>query len=183
MRIGLISDTHIPEAGKEIWPEIRSAFDGVDLILHGGDITVSRVLDELETIAPVLAAQGNHDDHLYADPRVELIHHLELEGHSLALLHRFGPVESDINDLIHVWLDDVRPMVIVCGDSHYTYLEWKEDVLVINPGSPTLPRNLSPRLGNVGILELVSGKVPEAHIIDLADGEFVHLLQGFPKFA
>jgi predicted phosphodiesterase len=56
-------------------------------------------------------------------------------------------------------------------------------VLVINPGSPTLPRNLSPRLGNVGILELVSGKVPEAHIIDLADGKFAHLLQGFPKFA
>jgi predicted phosphodiesterase len=101
----------------------------------------------------------------------------------LALLHRFGPVESDINDLIHIWLDDVRPEIIVCGDSHYTYLEWKQDVLVINPGSPTLPRNLSPRLGNVGILELVSGKVPEAHIIDLADGEFAHLLQGFPKFA
>ena len=64
MRIGLISDTHIPEAGKEIWPEIRSAFAGVDLILHGGDITVGRVLDDLETIAPVLAAQGNHDEHL-----------------------------------------------------------------------------------------------------------------------
>ena len=118
MRIGLISDTHIPEAGKEIWPEIRDAFSDVDIILHGGDITVARVLDELETIAPVLAAQGNHDDHLYEDPRVELIHHLEFEGHSLALLHRFGPIESEIDELIHIWLNDVRPEIIVCGDSH-----------------------------------------------------------------
>ena len=37
MLIGLISDTHIPEAGKDISPEVRVAFSGVDLILHGGD--------------------------------------------------------------------------------------------------------------------------------------------------
>ncbi len=183
MLIGLISDTHIPEAGKGISHEVREAFSGVDLILHGGDITVSRVLDQLEEIAPVIAAEGNHDEHLWADPRIEPIHRLDLEGHNVALIHRFGPVESDIDYLVSVWLDDIRPDIVVCGDSHYTFLEWKDNVLVINPGSPTLPRNLSPRLGNVGLLELHKGQVPTARIIDLSEGANSHLLRGFPKFA
>ena len=38
MRIGLISDTHIPEARAELWPQVYAAFEGVDAILHGGDI-------------------------------------------------------------------------------------------------------------------------------------------------
>src|SRR3990172_7577250 len=44
MRIGLISDTHIPEAGRDLWPQVYDAFLGinpagpkVDLILHAGD--------------------------------------------------------------------------------------------------------------------------------------------------
>jgi predicted phosphodiesterase len=35
MRIGLISDTHIPVARKELWPQVYEAFHGVDLIMHG----------------------------------------------------------------------------------------------------------------------------------------------------
>ena len=137
----------------------------------------------MEEIAPVIAAEGNHDEHLWEDPRIEPIQRLELEGHSVALIHRFGPVEADIDYLVSVWLEDIRPDIVVCGDSHYTFLEWKDDVLVINPGSPTLPRNLSPRLGNVGLLELYEDQAPSASIIDLSDGANSHLLRGFPKFA
>jgi predicted phosphodiesterase len=38
MRIGLIADTHLPSSIREPWPEVASAFRGVDLILHAGDI-------------------------------------------------------------------------------------------------------------------------------------------------
>src|SRR3990172_411862 len=54
MRIGLISDTHIPEAGRDLWPQVYDAFLGinpagpkVDLILHAGDMHVTDVLDWL----------------------------------------------------------------------------------------------------------------------------------------
>lgn len=33
MRIGLISDTHIPEARPQLWPQVFEAFSGVDYIL------------------------------------------------------------------------------------------------------------------------------------------------------
>ena len=38
MRIGLVSDTHIPEAGPELWPQVYEAFEGCEAILHAGDI-------------------------------------------------------------------------------------------------------------------------------------------------
>ena len=61
MLIGLISDTHIPEAASELPPKVYKAFRDVDLILHGGDMHIIDVLDWLEGIAPVLGAKGNGD--------------------------------------------------------------------------------------------------------------------------
>jgi predicted phosphodiesterase len=46
--IGLVSDTH-----GLIRPDIFNALDGVELILHAGDVGGVEVLAELATIAPV----------------------------------------------------------------------------------------------------------------------------------
>ena len=62
MKIGLISDTHIPEARDSLWPHVYELFDGVDYILHAGDIYDIHVIDELHKIAPTYAARGNGDD-------------------------------------------------------------------------------------------------------------------------
>jgi len=64
--IGLISDTHIPDAAMALPPQVWEAFRGVDLILHAGDIFEVPVLDQLGGISPVLAAQGDSD---YAEVR------------------------------------------------------------------------------------------------------------------
>jgi putative phosphoesterase len=61
MRIGLISDTHIPTAARELWPQVYDAFRGVDLIMHAGDLMVPEVIDWLEDVAPVMAVWGNGD--------------------------------------------------------------------------------------------------------------------------
>ncbi|MGH7824677.1 MAG: metallophosphoesterase family protein, partial [Candidatus Binatia bacterium] len=54
-QIGLISDTH-----GLLRPEIAVALNGVDLIIHGGDIGKPEVLDGLREIAPVYAIKGNN---------------------------------------------------------------------------------------------------------------------------
>jgi hypothetical protein len=61
MRIGVISDTHVPVRARALPGEVFEIFAGVDLILHAGDLITFDVLDELETIAPVLAVYGNVD--------------------------------------------------------------------------------------------------------------------------
>ena len=50
MVIGLISDTH-----GLVRPEIFAALDGVEVILHAGDVGGGAVLTELSAIAPVQA--------------------------------------------------------------------------------------------------------------------------------
>ena len=62
--IGLISDTHIPEARPALFEEVYAAFRDVDLILHAGDIHDLVVLDWLEQRCgvPVLGVCGNGDD-------------------------------------------------------------------------------------------------------------------------
>ena len=55
-RVGLISDTH-----GLLRPEVLRVFEGVDLIVHAGDVG-GGVLDLLATLAPVEAVYGNVDD-------------------------------------------------------------------------------------------------------------------------
>src|SRR5262245_36659364 len=56
MKLGVISDTH-----GLLDPKIPGVFEGVDLILHGGDIGPAAILHQLEAIAPVTAVLGNTD--------------------------------------------------------------------------------------------------------------------------
>jgi uncharacterized protein len=61
VRVGLIADSHVGEFldGMPDW--VGEAITGCDLILHAGDLSVAGVLEDLETIAPVRAVRGDHD--------------------------------------------------------------------------------------------------------------------------
>ena len=55
-RIGLVSDTH-----GMFRPELHRALEGVEMILHAGDVGPDEILSQLEMIAPVQAVYGNTD--------------------------------------------------------------------------------------------------------------------------
>ncbi len=84
---GLIADTHVGGDVKNLPPHVREAFKGVDLILHAGDIYQPRVLDELETIAPVLAARGNGDWAFPQAHRLKRNHIINVAGLNLGMTH------------------------------------------------------------------------------------------------
>lgn len=165
LRIGLISDTHIPEARASLWPQVSDAFAGVDLIFHGGDIHEFRVLDELARIAPVFAARGNGEDGSGGRPvqpedeRVKRIWTWELEGVRVLLTHYVPVPERPPHSTLAGWLarnleGEAVPDVIVSGDSHVEHIETVGGVLCINPGSALYPHNYNTQLGTVGFLEL-----------------------------
>ena len=88
MKVGVISDTHNPSVGVEPPPEVASAFQGVDVILHAGDIYLPSCLDWLEKIASVYAVEMEADAHFKEDPRVvNKTRVLHLEGHTIGLTH------------------------------------------------------------------------------------------------
>jgi putative phosphoesterase len=61
VRIGVVADTHVGDQLPALPAEVLERFDGVDLIIHAGDVAQARVLDELREVAPVAAVRGNHD--------------------------------------------------------------------------------------------------------------------------
>jgi len=167
MRIGLLSDTHIPEAALTLPPQVKDAFRDVDLILHAGDIYDPGVLDELERLAPVMAARGD-DDHLALfDLRIQQEHLLTVAGMRLWLIHAM-PAR-----IYGVWLmhtaqrDELLDSadIMVFGHTHRALVDRLQGVLLVNPGSPTFP-NYQPILGTVSVLTIASGKA-EASIIQL----------------
>lgn len=167
MRIGLLTDTHLPSTIRELWDEVREVFTGVDLILHGGDIVSPRVLDWLQEIAPTLAARGNNDSG-WDDPRVQDIHWLNFEGWRLAMIHDMEPEERPIEELKRFHLQGQHADIIITGHTHFERLDYRDGVLQINSGSPTHPHLWSTRPGTVGLLDLAPGKMT-ARIIRLTE--------------
>lgn len=161
MRIGLLADTHIPVDATELPPQIAEVFRDLDLILHAGDIYDLSVLDELERIAPVLAAKGDDDsESTLLDPRVKQRQVLRLEGQTLWLVHfkpfyyPTGPRRAGGSTAPK---EDDPPDIIVYGHEHCPIVRRPMGVLFVNPGSSTFP-DYQARLGTVGILEVNSGE-------------------------
>ena len=167
MRIGLVTDTHLPSTIRDLWDEVRVAFEGVDMILHGGDIVSPRVLDWLEDIAPTLAARGNNDGG-WEDPRLDDIQWLNLEGWRIAMIHDMEPEERSIATLKDTYLKGEHADIIITGHTHFERLDYRDGVLQINSGSATHPRLWSTRLGTVGLLDIAPGKIT-ARIVRLGE--------------
>jgi putative phosphoesterase len=187
LRVGLISDTHIPEARAALWPQVFSAFDGVDVILHGGDIHELVVLDQLAEVAPTYAARGNGEDGSAgravapSDERLRYSWLLDLAGVRVGLTHDLPVPEYPPNLTVERWKQrrfgtgDVD--VIVYGDSHVEAVDVIDATLCVNPGSPTYPHNLNTQLGTIGFLDLDHGEV-RATVWQLTEEEpvpFAHL--------
>lgn len=137
MLIGLISDTHIPDRARIIPQNVLDAFSDVDLILHAGDLTSLDVVEELEKIAPVMAVQGNMD-------RVNGINlpkakTLEVEGVKIGIAHGEVYPRADTQQLVYL-AKQLDVDILVSGHSHQPKIEQTDGVLLINPGSPIVPR-------------------------------------------
>jgi len=164
MLIGLISDTHIPAHARELPYQLKEVFHGVDLILHAGDVYLASVLNELEHLAPILAAEGDDDPlEIMNDKRVKQKQVITVEGTTIWLVHErpwFWPPGSE-----RTAQHEKTPDVIVFGHTHEASLENSGGILKVNPGSATFP-SYKRELGTVGLLTVNSGKA-EVQIIQL----------------
>jgi uncharacterized protein len=161
MRLGVISDTH-----GLLRPEVFEAFEGVDHILHAGDVGNPAILGDLEALAPVTAVYGNTDG---AELRRMLpqVAMLELDGFDIVVTHG-DQLGSPTPAALHSEFPDAQ--IIVYGHTHRPLLTIVDVVVtVMNPGGAGARRFKLPP--SVGILELEAGIPPRGRILPLLDFE------------
>ena len=181
MKIGVISDTHIPSAGPEPPIEVARAFAGVDLILHAGHANVASCIEWLERIAPVRSTESwveGSGESWTRNVRVEV---MEVAGHTVGMAHelilrsvpddvlpgsieRYFPTDESLPEALAAIFG--KPVdVVVFGYTHQAMVESHSDILLVNPGSPSLVGQ-QVKLGTVAILDL-DGERAEARILEL----------------
>jgi len=148
VRVGVIADTHCPEFLDRLPAALPAIFEGVELIIHAGDVSSMATLAELERIAPVAAVRGDHDAALpLPSSRV-----IEVGGRRIGVIHgnRSHILEEPITFVetislgfispvtgVHGWLRRRFPDVdaVVYGHTHLADVRRVGGALIFNPGA------------------------------------------------
>lgn len=136
MRVAVLADTHW-KGSDSIPDQVLDLLDGVDVVIHAGDIKCQHVLADLgKGDRQVLAVRGDSFDldlSELPDTRVE-----ELNGYKVGIAHDIGGISQ--------WTsfarkpEDVfgeRVDAVVFGHTHHPFFDVIHGVRFINPGSAT----------------------------------------------
>jgi len=179
VKIGVISDTHIPALSPVLPSRIADVFKGLDIILHAGDINELYMLEEFqESYTLTFAVYGERDSEdvqhylsekqvvSFGERRIGLIHGHQFEpqqGGVLSRLRRLFGARPDPEALPHFLLDqfaDDGVHAVVFGHSHQPYVRMLGGTLLFNPGAALPGAGLQP---SVGILDVgkrsITGKI------------------------
>lgn len=159
MKLGIISDTH-----GHLHSKIHTLFNGVDEIIHAGDIGKEDILFELQTIAPVTAVRGNMDRYGVTRSYREFLAP-SFAGVQFFIVHDIG-TPAVIKRHLLLFIKKYRPRVVVFGHTHKPYIKYLGDVLYFNPGSARSGRSGSN--ASIGILEIINSQV-SGEIIPLTE--------------
>jgi len=161
VKIGVISDTHIPGRSEHLPAVILEAFRSVDMVVHAGDMVGLEVMTELENACPkVVGVSGNMDDPAVRE-KYPVKQVLDIGGFKIGIMHGWG-APSNLVDILKNVFQEYNCDVIIFGHSHKAMNELIGKTLFFNPGSATddaAPYN------SYGIIEI--DKEIHAHIIKI----------------
>jgi len=180
VRIGLVSDTHIPQRCKVLPRAVFDALEGVDLILHAGDVGDLAVLDSLGELAPVVAVHGN-DESVEAKRELPARVVISVRGTRILLWHghhedrarelasragdEFVPKLAELASHAHV----AGASVAVFGHWHIPLARLVDGVLLVNPGAIASGNEVTRQLRQtVAVLTIRCGLQPQVFHRDLA---------------
>lgn len=159
MKLGVISDTHIPVNADCIPKKVLEAFKNVDMIVHAGDLVDLSVIDTLKsTCKEVIAVAGNMDSQKVKAklPEKEI---LKIGKYKIGVMHGCGHPNTLI-DLAGKMFKNDNVNIIIFGHSHIAINEKRGDILYFNPGSPT--DTVFAAFKSYGIIEIndtIEGKI------------------------
>lgn len=141
MRIGVVSDTHLPRFGRSLPTALVAGLRDarVERLIHCGDWTDPFVVDLLEDIAPVHGVAGNNDPPELA-ARFGYAPVVELQGVGIGITHgHIGPTQITTPERARSTFAREPDLAAICfGHSHIPLVtRMAGGTLLVNPGSPT----------------------------------------------
>ncbi|MDF2613232.1 MAG: phosphodiesterase, family [Clostridia bacterium] len=169
MKVLVISDTHrnISNAVKII--ELIKCM-GLKAIIHCGDhIDDAKRLKSLYKDIEMYSVYGNCDGMAYGKLGEQVI---QIEGVSIFITHghRHGVKWGEYEELL-IDAAAYGAKLAICGHSHCAYLEKKQGIILLNPGSISLPRDF--RYPSYGILDVENGFIKDVSIMQIGDNGVV----------
>lgn len=179
MKIGVIGDTHIPTLSPLLPFRIAEVFQGLDIILHVGDICELYVLEEFQEMYTLtFAIFGERDSEQvqhyldeqrivkFGERRVGMIHghqfgeyQEQVTGGLRRLFGRQPEMLSFEQFLLQQFAED-EVHAIIFGHTHQPYVKMHKGVLLFNPGSALPGRGRQPSVGILDVSERsITGKI------------------------
>lgn len=149
MKIGILSDTHMM---KNFIDKTIPYLKKCDLIIHAGDnFSDSKYIHSMTNIG-IMAVKGNCD---FENVEEELV--FEIEDKIIFLCHgdKYG-VKYGI-DTIESKAKEYDANIVIFGHTHIPLCIDKDEILYVNPGSISLPRQVDYR--SFVIMDIENGEV------------------------
>lgn len=138
----ILADTHLPKRARDLPPELWTAIDAADVVIHAGDWVDVALLDALESrlrrghgrAGQLIGVYGNNDGEPLRG-RLPEVATVTIEGVRFAVVHETGAASGRERRM-----DAAFPGtdVLVFGHSH---IPWDTvtpgGMRLLNPGSPT----------------------------------------------
>ncbi len=135
MRIGVVSDTHVPGVYRSIPENLWRALEGCDQVIHAGDFDGWETYSLFKKRFPTIAVVGNKDD-FRACQEVPESRILEVRGHTLGITHGRGPAAGLPQRVAQRWTGGPVDLIIF-GHSHVAGIYDIHGQRLLNPGSAT----------------------------------------------
>ncbi len=136
MKIGVISDTHIPDRAETLPKKVLDAFKAVDMVIHAGDLVDPKVYDVLRQVCKdVRIVCGNMDGSDVAKhfpPKLVVT----VDKYRIGVMHGCG-APNQLETLVSETFKRDKVDIIIFGHSHQPCNKKIGNTLFFNPGSAT----------------------------------------------
>ena len=154
MRLGIVSDTHLPRGSRALPHDCLERLAAADAILHAGDLIELSVLELLQAIGPPVHAIRGNVDSAQLQARLPLTRMVEADGARIAMIHDAGPADGRLARMRRRF---PQADAVIFGHSHIPLHEEAGGFQIFNPGSPTERRSAPTH--TMGIATVQDGRV------------------------
>ncbi len=150
MKILVLSDTHLYRL-EDLPNGVLRRLENVDMVIHAGDFDTYEFYSELKDAVKLEAVAGNSDDFDIIQELPETAK-LDVEGLRIGVTHM--PIFDDFSDLVYR-ARELEVDVMIFGHTHCPFLKEVGGIVLLNPGSPTLPRFSVPSFAEIVVNDIV----------------------------